>query len=554
MAKGKAKNNNSLSPPQPRSLRSRKRECPSDEIPETDDVQATLHHQDTEGINKAADDALLQCPQAPLQESTVITAQPHQSCLTKQEPVTEEKHAEATNEVTVKAVEVQEETVPNSEHQLKGFRVHSHNHVNKSGEDMEETAEECNRSPSLTCTDQLQVFLPTCEKEDGSYTTALGEQPAAKESSQCHLKRNQETSHEAHSNAFVVDDKEITKEAAAGLPAKKKRRMGMCGLTEKERTHFLQTQKRENGQSGPERVEKQICKDTADLTTQEEMIRSSPPLPSSLPIPGGSVTEQTDIKLQSSHSGGDDRAVSEVRPAVMVSAGTSTVSDPGCSEDKSEEGILTGPEQTGDTKSDLPAEEREEKEQQELEERAAKIMDKKPEDQIKQGEDGSAVVDQSPTQNVDLEAAPLQVNSATRATNEKKEELTDDAGAGASSLDTGGGFNGGSVELCEASLTPSGTERNDSCDAHDEPGDGPSPLNADLFGSGYLDFVSDSQLNTIALTEEEDDLGSADCYEATDLMCGLITELSSLNRKVMATHRELEILRRSSKSSRSSIR
>lgn len=265
-------------------------------------------YQDTEGINKAADDALLQCPQAPLQESTVITAQHHQSCLTKQEPVTEEKHAEATNEVTVKAVEVQEETVPNSEHQLKGFRVHSHNHVNKSGEDMEETAEECNRSPSLTCTDQLQVFLPTCEKEDGSYTTALGEQPAAKESSQCHLKRNQETSHEAQSNVFVVDDKEITKEAAAGLPAKKKRRMGMCGLTEKERTHFLQTQKRENGQSGPERVEKQICKDTADLTTQEEMIRSSPPLPSSLPIPGGSVTEQTDIKLQSSHSGGDDRS------------------------------------------------------------------------------------------------------------------------------------------------------------------------------------------------------------------------------------------------------
>ncbi|KAG8015178.1 hypothetical protein GBF38_022499 [Nibea albiflora] len=346
---------------------------------------------------------------------------------------------------------------------------------------MEETAEECNRSSSLACIDQLQVFLPTCEKEDGYYATALGEQPAAKENSQCNLKRNQETSHEVHSNVLVVDVKEITKEAAADLPAKKKRRMGMCGLTEKERTHFLQTQKRENGQNGPERVEKQICKDTADLVTQEETI-SSPPLPSSLPVPGGSVTEQTDIKLQSSQSGGDDR------------------------------------------------------------------------------EDGSAVVDQSPTQNVDLEAAPLQVISETRATNEKKEELADGAGegdvakAGASSMDTGGGFNCGSVELCKASLTPSGTEKNDSCDPHDEPGDGPSPLNADLFGSGYLDFVSDSQLNTIALTEEEDNLGSADCHDATDLMCGLIVELSSLNRKVMATHRELEILRRSSKSSRSSIR
>lgn len=263
--------------------------------------------QDTEGINTEAAAALLQCPQAPLQESTVITAQHHQSCVTKQEPAIDEKDAEATNEVTVKAVEVQEETVPDYEHQLEGFRVSSDNDVNKSGEDMEETAEECNRSPSLTCTDQLQLFLPTCEKEDGSCATASEEQPAAKENSQGNLERDQETSHEANSDVFGIDVKVITKEAAAGLPAKKKRRMGMCGLTEKERTHFLQTQKRENGQNGAERVEKQICEDAVDLVTQEEMI-SSPPLPSSLPIPGGSVTEQTGIKPQSSHSGGDDRS------------------------------------------------------------------------------------------------------------------------------------------------------------------------------------------------------------------------------------------------------
>lgn len=35
----------SLAPSEPRSLRSRKRECPSDEISETDDVQATLNDQ-----------------------------------------------------------------------------------------------------------------------------------------------------------------------------------------------------------------------------------------------------------------------------------------------------------------------------------------------------------------------------------------------------------------------------------------------------------------------------------------------------------------------------
>lgn len=85
--------------------------------------------------------------------------------------------------------------------------------------------------------------------------------------------------------------------------------MGMCGLTEKERSHFLQTRKRENGQNGPEIVEKQICNNAADFEAQEEVI-SSPPFPSSPPTPVGSVTEQNkaEIKLQRSQCGGDDRS------------------------------------------------------------------------------------------------------------------------------------------------------------------------------------------------------------------------------------------------------
>ncbi|XP_022611413.1 uncharacterized protein LOC111229378 isoform X3 [Seriola dumerili] len=104
------------------------------------------------------------------------------------------------------------------------------------------------------------------------------------------------------------------------------------------------------------------------------------------------------------------------------------------------------------------------------------------------------------------------------------------------------------------------------CDPDDERG--PSTVNTertktrdttDPYGSGSLDYVSDSQLNTIVLIEEvvmeEADPGSSDCHEdATDLICGLIRELSSLNRKVMATHRELENLRRGSKTPRSSNR
>ncbi|XP_035515473.1 uncharacterized protein LOC118326562 isoform X3 [Morone saxatilis] len=585
MAKGKAKKNNSA-PSQPRSLRSRKRDCPSDETSETD---ATLHHQvikDTEGSNTAVDVTMLQCNQSPLQESTVISTQQHQaeeqSCITKQDPATEEKHAEATNVNLRNVVEEQEETTvtrPNNDSQLEGFRVHTDN-----VDDQEEiTAEEGNRSPLQTCTDQLQVLLPTSEGADGSCATALEEQLGAKENSQCNLERNQETS-----NVYMADVKEVTKEAAVGLPAKKKRRMGMCGLTEKERSHFLQTQKRENGLNTPERVEL-ICNNTAGLVPQEEI--SSPSLSSSLSIPASSVTEQEELlKLPSSHCGGNDRAETEDHMAVTTSAGTSTECDPGCSKVKSCE--AEGGTVPGDTESDPPAETEllGNEEQQELQQGgAAETVAEKPQEQTKEGEYGSAVVVQSPaislysnptqsegTENQDeIEAAPLHVNNVTRTRDEKKEELADDAGDGnraeaaASFTDTQSGLlNCGSGELCKAAVTPSGSDRKDSkwCDPDDEPGlstlntEHPQTMDApDPFGSGYLDYVSDSQLNTISLAEEEvmegeEDLGYPDCPDATDLICGLIRELSSVNQKVMATHRELENLRRSGKGSKSSTR
>ncbi|XP_070684504.1 FK506-binding protein 5-like [Pempheris klunzingeri] len=394
---------------------------------------------------------------------------------------------------------------------------------------------------------------------------------------------------ESFSSVSLADVKDVTKEAAVGLPAKKKRRMGMCGLTEKERSHFLQMQKRENGQSGQETVEKYICNYTADPVAPEEII-SSPP---SLPIPVGSVTDEAEIKLQSSPCGGDDRTETEAHIAVTTSDGT--MCDPGCLKGNSGEaegGIVSAPEQTDHTKSDPPAEEDEEElvgnqEQQELEGQTAETMTENPQEQRKDEEDESAVVGQSPditsvcsnptgkgeTENqVTSEAAVQQVNSVTRTRDERRVELTGDAGhgdgaeAGASSTDTrSGGFNSGCVELCGAAVTPSGSQRKDSFDRDDEPADGRPAVNAELhqngdtsdpFESGY----SDSQLNTILLTEEEvmereEYLGSADTHEdATDLICGLIRELSSLNRMVMATHRDLENLRRSSKSSRSSIR
>ncbi|KAK9539808.1 hypothetical protein VZT92_002302 [Zoarces viviparus] len=488
MAKAKAKTNNrsaGVAPPQPRSLRSRKRACPSDENSEIDDVQAA-HHQDAEVNHTTMDATLLQCHHSPQQESTV------------------------------KAFDEQEETKvtdPSNDSQLKGFKVHADNDANKSGKDGEEmTAEEYDASPSQTCTDQLQVCLQISEEDDAA---APEDQPGAEENPECNFEKNQEVGQEEPSNVYTTDVKETAQEAAAGLPAKKKRRMV------------------------------------------------------------GNVTEQekAEMKLHSSHSGGEDRAEAEVHIAATASDGTSVVCDPGGSKGTScevEADMGPGPEQSGDTKSDLPAEEEEEEEellgnqvQQEHEGGTAESAAEKPQEQVKDGEDGSAAVVQSPaftfssntTQSEEtekrdaIEAAPLQV-SRTR-----EEELTGDAEdddgaeAGASSTHTqSGGLS--AVQLCEAAVTPGGPEKKDSWDSDGEPGAGPSTVNTtDPFGSGYLDDVSDSQLNAIILTEEV--VMEEDHEDATDLICGLIRELSSLNRTVMATHRELENRRRrSSKSSR----
>nr|XP_040041761.1 nuclear receptor corepressor 1-like isoform X3 [Gasterosteus aculeatus aculeatus] len=513
MAKGKAKtNSSSVSAAQPRSLRSRKREFPSDGPSETDDQEPTVKAPEEREATAAAD--------------------------------------------------------PSSDSQLKGLKSHADNNGNRAEKDKEEmTAEEFNTSPSQTCTDQLQVFSPASEEGDDA---ALGDQLSGEENS-CHFEKKQEVS-----KVYMTDVKEHAKEAAAGLPAKKKRRMGMCGLTERERSHFLQTTKNENGQNLPERDTKQICSNTADLASEEEIVSSISP---SLSVQEGNGAEQekAEMNLQSSHCGGEDREEPEVHTASCV------VSDPGCSKGNScevEGGERPGPEPTGAPKSDLPAVENEEEllgnqSQQEHEGGTAEVVaEKRIQLQLKGGNDGSAAVDRSAaitgssktpqsddTENRDAaEAALLPVNSVTRTRGEEspgEERDGDVAEAGASSTHTRpGGV--AAVQPCEAPVTPSGSEMKNTCDSDGEPGAGSSTANAeppqtgdtsDPFGSGFLDYVSDSQLNTIILTEEvmerEEDLCSPDHEDATDLICGLIKELSALNRRVMVAHRELENQRRS---------
>ncbi|XP_048870724.1 uncharacterized protein si:ch211-286b5.2 [Brienomyrus brachyistius] len=69
----------------------------------------------------------------------------------------------------------------------------------------------------------------------------------------------------------------------------------------------------------------------------------------------------------------------------------------------------------------------------------------------------------------------------------------------------------------------------------------PDPCDVDVPPSVFL---SDSQLNSAVLSEPERDQATGQQQDATHLLCGLVTELSTLNRMVMAAHRELENLRR----------
>ncbi|KAM8878416.1 uncharacterized protein AB9W97_014269 isoform 2-T2 [Spinachia spinachia] len=526
---------------------SRKREF--DGLSENGDIQADPHQdQDTEGGDTTVDAFLLQCHHSPLQEPTVTAPQ-------------EREGTAATD--------------PSNDSQLKGLKGHAGNNSNQVEKDKEEiTAKDFNSTPSQTCTDQLQVFSPISEAGDDA---ALRDQLDAGQNSACHYEKKTEVSQEVPSNMYMTDVKENAKEAAAALPAKKKRRMGMCGLTERERSHFLQTKKHENGQNVPDKDGKQLSNNTADLAAEEEIVSSI----SSLQEGNVAEQERAEMNLHSSQCGGEDRAEPEVHTASTTPEGTCVACDPGCSQGNScvvEGGERPAPEPTSAPKSDLPAEEKEEKRfgnqlKQEHEGGTAEIVAEKLQEHLKGGkDDGSAAVDQSAattrssitplseeTEDRDaMEAAPLQV------TRTRGEELNGDerdggvAEAGASSTHTqSGGVT--AVQPFEAPVTPSGSEIKDTWDSDGEPGAGSSTGNAeppqtDPFGSGYFDYVSDSQLNTIILTEEEvmereEDVCSPDLEDATDLICGLVKELSALNRRVMVTHRELENLRRS-KSSR----
>ncbi|CAJ1053754.1 uncharacterized protein LOC117816025 [Xyrichtys novacula] len=504
MAKGRTKttSDESVVPAQPRSLRSRKREHLSEEISEPQDVKVTIHHQEPGGTNTAAvESTVLQCPQ---QESLVVSTQQlleaEEPCPTKYEPVLDEPPADTAN-VMVEEQEGTKATNVNKNSQPQGFTAHTDNPRSEKG-----TTE--NQNSSQTCPDQCVTAILEESKRSGD--TAVDEKKVdADEVSPCNLEKNQDTSLEEPSSMYIADVKPVMREAEIGLPAKKKRRMGMCGLTEKERNHFLRGKKHENEQKEPERVKMPSDNNAADIEAQEGL--TSSPKPPSLPVQEGSISEQNEAatKLQSGNCTEDSRADMELQIAVTTSDGASTVCDPCCFVEMSCEADPStepDPEPEADPKLDLPTEERGEE-----------VND---EEKLSAAEDQSSAIISHPrvTENEqiedqrELEAVCMQMNVVPMMKNEKKEEFTCDEEVGdvneAPTQNPSGEFNCGSVELCQAAVIPCGSEKNCSIDPEDEPGTNPSPVStkhpltgdsSDPCRPDSLDYVSDSQLNTIPL-------------------------------------------------------
>lgn len=116
-----------------------------------------------------------------------------------------------------------------------------------------------------------------------------------------------------------ADDGDFSIEPAVGVQSKRRRRMGMCGLTEKERSHFLQTQMREHGKVQREAEEKRVedggctgdssvaldeymkpCSrdDEPNVVVEEGNLASVLNSPSAQSIPLGSFTNQSGVERE----------------------------------------------------------------------------------------------------------------------------------------------------------------------------------------------------------------------------------------------------------------
>ncbi|XP_036067435.1 uncharacterized protein DDB_G0285291 isoform X4 [Oryzias melastigma] len=497
MAKGKTKissRSEDSAPPPARSLRSRKREAESNDVGQTANVQAPLHLKGVEEVTTAA---------KPLQECAVIVHQlcqsVEQSCLTRPDEATKEKPTDES-EVSFLSTAAPKSSSSCNENQAESWA--GEDAIDDDSKRQQATAVvEIHRSTEQMFTDPLQ----DSEVSEASSTSVEKE----------------------------VEGQQEQQESAPAFPAKKRRRMGSCGLTEGERSRILG-----NSEKKPSRVkdnEMKVCYDP---------VASDTPLRSSSYESGKKQAEPQQAELQQQ----EELQQAELKQAELQQAELQQV------ELKKAELQQAELQQAELKKAELQQAElqqQEELQQAELKKAELQHADENrraptepPISSLYRADPDSESAPQStqrehsegPEENIRLDgeedAPPQTVNAEERTSSTEAPTTGHRCGSveppteiPADSEET---CNGGSTDAPAAAL---GSGR-DSHSTH-----------------GCSDDVSDSQLNTIVFTEElmEDQY----CLEdASELLCGIISELSSINRRVMAAHRELEKLRRSRKASR----
>ncbi|XP_077575319.1 uncharacterized protein LOC144198271 isoform X2 [Stigmatopora nigra] len=317
--------------------------------------------------------------------------------------------------------------------------------------------------------------------------TAREDKNMTKDDFQSDFKRNQKVV--ALGNASMGDTQE-DKAAVAREICKKRKRMGTYGLTVKERSHFLQMSKRANGQVF-EKFEMQIS--IHNILSESPF---SPPsmLPTS--FAGNREVKQEEVLLPS-HAN-TVRPETKVQILATLSDGRGPMHKPICQIAMEEKHHL---------KNTSPL-------------------------KVDSGSPSLTPVD-------------LEVQCVAMTIDKKIYSICDTSSASTKKENA--------VKLCEAAVAPSGgSERKPALDGDFHP----CAVKTDHSQSmDSTDFVSDSKLNKLPIREDQaikkktanplshDEDGSV-------LVCGLIKELSYLNRTVMAAHREIENMRRASKNSR----
>ncbi|XP_057699937.1 uncharacterized protein LOC130920613 isoform X4 [Corythoichthys intestinalis] len=488
-------NLNDDSSDQPELPSPKKRKMPCEKFSSTDAADV-LKQQDA-GDNKVASPAALQSSDSTLQLSVVISVQNQaeaHSSFTKLD-VTPDKNVEES--IVNKIVDEQQEatvTHPISDSQIKRPPVRDENNSGKEEEE-EKMTKECDSTLSQTCTDQHQV-TPLTFEEVGS--TALEDQQKTKDYLQCDLERNQNM----YQDALSTDEdkaKQEDKAAVVGEITKKRKRM---------------------------------------VDSEASL---SPPSMLQTPVPSNAEAKQEEILLSSLDN--TDRQETKVQISATLSDVSETVCKPICHTTMEEEDNLEKPYpkdvdcgSSSLTPGDL-----------EVQCVVITIDEKMYRDDAVDCDEDRAGASSANTQQQDdavklCEAAPSTgLEGMDMPQRDYNLHKMDD------------GNNQRFVLLMDINLIGAGHDDGlHLCAMNTEQS---HPMNStDLLGSGCFDVLSDSQLNNITLLEDqaikEKAVNPSGCEDASVLMCGLIKELSFLNRTVMAAHREIENMRRASKNSR----